>query len=104
MIEPKKRPARKRAPPKVSESRPAPAVGAPVKRRRFRVDPEWRKVLRRAWSVRLIAAAVLVQGAGMVLPAFEARIPPLPFSLLGAGLSVAGIWAMVILQKAFDGE
>ena len=37
---------------------------------KWRAIPDWRRVLRRAWSVRLMLLAALLEGAATVLPLF----------------------------------
>ena len=38
--------------------------------------PDWRRVLRRAWSVRLMLLAALLEGAATVLPLFTPMEAP----------------------------
>lgn len=47
--------------------------------------PDWRRVLRKAWSVKLQALAVVLAGSEAVLPLFTPREP----SVLWAGLVFA---------------
>lgn len=37
--------------------------------------PDWRRVLRRAWSIRLIALAAALSGLEVALPYFDYRLP-----------------------------
>lgn len=38
--------------------------------------PDWKNILQRAWSVRLILLAALLSGAEAILPVFGAAVPP----------------------------
>lgn len=37
--------------------------------------PDWRRVLQRAWSIRLIALAAALSGLEVALPYFDYRLP-----------------------------
>lgn len=53
----------------------------------MRLAPDWRRILRRAWSIRLMLLAGLLSGAEVVLPLF---VDALPRNLF-AGLSLLTI-------------
>lgn len=57
----------------------------------MRLISDWRRVFRRAWSVRLIALAAVLTGAEIALPLLEGLLPlpPRTFALL-SGLAAAG--------------
>ncbi len=69
-----------------------------------RLHPDWRRILRRAWSVRLMALAFILTAAEVALPA----VPPIPgvsptALALAAGLVTAGAFvARLIAQKDFE--
>lgn len=44
-------------------------------RRRPRLLPDWRDILRRAWSIRLMLVAGLLSGCEAVLPLFSDSFP-----------------------------
>ena len=50
----------------------------------MRLLPEWKSILRKAWSIRLMILAGLLSGAEVVLPLFADAIPRGLF----AGLSI----------------
>lgn len=64
--------------------------------------PNWRRVLKRAWSVRLIVLAALLSGLEVALPFFGEFIPPGIFAALSF-LTVAGAFiARILAQKDFE--
>lgn len=70
---------------------------------------DWRRVLRRAWSMRLVyaAAGVLVLAEIAEWAVDAVYLPPLAalaLRLLGVALMIAAIPARVILQKEFHDE
>jgi hypothetical protein len=42
---------------------------------RPRLKSNWRQIVKRAWSVRLIAGAAVLQGGEVILPPFFGRVP-----------------------------
>lgn len=70
----------------------------------MRLHPDWRRILRRAWSVRLMALAAILSCIEAALPFLDGIIPVPPgvFGVL-TGLTVAGAFvARLIAQKDFD--
>lgn len=59
----------------------------------MRLDPQWRDILRRAWSVRFIAAAA-------VLSALEALVTLFP-DVLPVSRGVLAVFVPVIIGAAF---
>ena len=76
-----------------------------MKRRRPRLLPDWRDILRRAWSIRLILLAGLLTGCEAVLSAMGTEWLPVPvwarmvilFGVLGAAFV-----ARLLAQKGAD--
>jgi hypothetical protein len=65
---------------------------------------EWRRLLRHAWSIRLLALAGLFQALQAVLPAFEDVIPGHWFGI-ASGLATTGAFiARLITQKEFHND
>ena len=59
----------------------------------------WRTLLRKAWSVRLMVLAFLFTMAEVMLPFFSDAVPPKLFAVL-SGLAVAGAFvSRLIAQK-----
>lgn len=63
--------------------------------------PDWRNLLRRAWSIRLMALAFLFTATEVMLPFFSDAIPPRVFAVL-SGVAVAGAFVARLMaqQKA----
>lgn len=62
----------------------------------------WRDVLRRAWSMRLMVLAALLSGAEIVLPLFSEALPRGLFAVLSF-LTVAGAFvARLVAQKGLS--
>lgn len=62
---------------------------------------EWRVILRKAWSVRLIALAFVLSAAEVIVPFFGDVLPKGVFAAL-SGLTVAGAFvARLVAQKEF---
>lgn len=65
----------------------------------MRVKDDWRNVVRKAWSVRLMVLAFLLTMAEVMLPFFSDAVPPRTFAVL-SGLAVAGAFvSRLIAQK-----
>ncbi|MBO6858490.1 hypothetical protein [Roseibium sp.] len=63
---------------------------------------DWRRVLRRAWSVRLLILAGLLSGAEVALPFLGDFIEPGRLAAL-SGLATAGAFvARIVAQKDFE--
>ena len=69
---------------------------------KLQVGATWRKVLRKAWSVRLSALAAVFMAAEIALPMFSPRVPPYLFVLLALAASIGSIWARVLVQKTMQ--
>lgn len=63
------------------------------------VGSTWRDVLRKAWSVRLSALAVVFMAAEIAMPMLAPAMPPYLFVLLALVASLGSIWARVLVQK-----
>lgn len=65
--------------------------------------PDWRAVLRHAWSVRLIILAGLFSGAEVALPFFDGilDVPAGVFAALSAAATCGAFITRIIAQKEF---
>jgi len=63
---------------------------------------DWRRVLRKAWSVRLMALAALLSGAEAASPVLGEFLGVGPFALMTALLTVGALVARLVAQKGFD--
>jgi len=64
--------------------------------------PDWKRVLKKAWSVRLNAVGFLFIGAEAALPFFNDELAPRPMALIAAFIVVGSMIARLMLQKGFD--
>lgn len=59
----------------------------------------WRQVLKRAWSVRLIVIAALLSGVEAMLPFIALPIPPGLFAWFTLVVTAAAFVARILAQK-----
>ncbi|PSJ60735.1 hypothetical protein [Pseudaminobacter soli (ex Li et al. 2025)] len=72
----------------------------------MRLAPNWRAVLRHAWSVRLIALAALLSGLEVALPFLDGFLP-IPtgvFAGLSALTTAAAFIARLVAQSKISGD
>ncbi len=65
---------------------------------------EWRLVLRKAWSVRLMAGAVLMSGAEVVVPLFSDLMPRGVFASLSFFTVTGALIMRHVAQKGMNGD
>lgn len=64
---------------------------------------DWRRVLRRAWSVRLALLSAALSAAEFAVPFFAPDRPSRSFAAAAAGLALAAAVARIVAQpKAFE--
>lgn len=68
----------------------------------MQLDPQWRDILRKAWSVRLMLLAGVLSAAEAVVPFFSDVIPREVFALLLAGLTFAALIARIVAQRGLE--
>jgi hypothetical protein len=61
--------------------------------------PDWKRVIRKAWSVRLMLVAGLLTGCEAVLPLFQDAIPRGVFAVLTMLAIMGGMVMRVVAQK-----
>ena len=61
--------------------------------------PNWRRVARKAWSVRLLGAASVLTGCEAVLPYMETELPRGSFALLSFFIVSLALFSRFIAQK-----
>ena len=59
----------------------------------------WKEVLQKAWSVRLIIVAAILSGIEAVLPMFEASFPQGVFAAASGVVTACALLARVLAQK-----
>lgn len=68
----------------------------------MRLADDWKVILRRAWSVRLMLLAALLSGAEFALPYFGDKVPSGVFAALGFVVTGAALVARLIAQKGLE--
>ena len=72
----------------------------------MRLIPDWRKVLRHAWSVRLIVLAGVLTGAEAILPLFPGlfAVEPQTLALVTFVIVMAALVARFVAQQSISGD
>lgn len=65
------------------------------------LSDDWRRILRKAWSIRFIILAGLLSGAEVILPFFADAIPRGIFAVLSFAAVSAAFIARIVAQKDF---
>lgn len=75
-------------------------------RTRSRLRRDWKKIVRHAWSVRLLALAGVLSGVETAVPFLQGYIPVSPgtFAILSALATCAALIARIVAQKQFGGK
>ncbi len=60
---------------------------------------DWREILRKAWSIRLMIVAGLLSGVEVALPLFADALPRGIFAALSALIVMAALVARLLAQK-----
>lgn len=63
---------------------------------------DWKKIVRKAWSFRLLALAALLSAAEVALPFFAEGMPVGVFSALSGLVVVGAMVARLVAQKEFE--
>lgn len=61
--------------------------------------PNWREIINKAWSVKLIILAALLSAVEVVLPFFSHEFPPKLFAALSGLAASAALVARIMAQK-----
>lgn len=62
----------------------------------------WKEILRKAWSVRLILLAALFSGLEVIVPLFDDAFPRNTFAVLSGITTAAALVARVMMQRNMD--
>lgn len=60
---------------------------------------DWKRVLRRAWSVRLMLLSGLLTGCEVVLPLYVDALPRALFAALSFAVVIAALFARLMTQR-----
>lgn len=64
----------------------------------------WQRVIRKAWSIRLMILAGFLSGAEVILPLFIDAIPRNVFAVLSMLTVMGAMVARVVAQKEMDND
>ena len=70
-----------------------------MKRVKEKLNPEWKRLLRQAWSIRWIALAGVLSGIEVTMSYLGgiAGVPPGTFALMAGGVSMFALVARVMI-------
>jgi hypothetical protein len=61
--------------------------------------PDWKRVLRKAWSIRLMVLAGVLTGCETILPLYADSLPRGLFAVLSMAVIVLAMIARLVVQK-----
>jgi hypothetical protein len=67
---------------------------------KWQLIDEWREVLKKSWSIRLIVVAGALSGLEVLLPQIGDHMPVRPFSILAVVVTAAAVIARLIAQAS----
>ncbi len=70
----------------------------------MRLHAQWKKILKKAWSIRLMLLAGVLTGIEVILPLFVDRVPTVPFAVATFTLTMAALVARLVAQPKTLGE
>lgn len=65
----------------------------------MKLDSEWKEILKKAWSIRLMIGAAILSGVEVALPFFSESIPRGVFAALSFVVVGAAFVARLVAQK-----
>lgn len=63
---------------------------------------DWKKILKKAWSIRLLVIASLLSGVEIIIPLLVDSFPKGVFAALSFVFTAAAFVARIVAQKGFD--
>lgn len=71
----------------------------------MKLQEDWKRIIRKAWSVRLVAVSAVFSAAEIVIPIYGDALPRDTFAIVSVIACVGAIIARLIAQKDFkDGQ
>ena len=70
----------------------------------MKLHSNWRLILRKAWSIRLVVLSAIFSAAQLVIPVYGDVLPRDAFAILSALACAGAIIARVFTQKEFPDE
>ncbi len=68
----------------------------------MRLDKDWKDIVKKAWSIRLILLAGVLSGAEVILPLFQDAFPRGIFAVLSMITIALAFWARITVQKDLE--
>ncbi|MBU2539157.1 MAG: hypothetical protein KKH22_12045 [Proteobacteria bacterium] len=68
----------------------------------MKLDRDWKKIIKKAWSFRLMVLAGLLSTGEFILPVFSETIPRWPFAILSFLVITGAMAARLVAQKDFN--
>lgn len=68
----------------------------------MKLIPNWKTILKKAWSIRLILIAGLFSGAELVLPMYAGSLPRGRFAALSLVVTAAALVSRLVAQKGLN--
>lgn len=65
---------------------------------------DWKKILKKAWSVRLVLLSGFLSGVEIVLPLYVDSLPRGIFATLSVFTAIAATLARIVAQPKMDSE
>ena len=66
--------------------------------------PDWKRILKKAWSVRLMALASILSGCEAVLPYAEFILPRGSFAAVSFVIVTAALMSRFVVQKSMSDD
>ena len=70
----------------------------------LKLEEEWRHIVKKAWSFRLLLAAGILSGIEIILPMFETSFPRGVFAAISFVVTCSALVARVVAQPKMDDE
>jgi len=70
----------------------------------MRLIDDWRKVVKKAWSIRLMVLAAVLSGLETILPYFSDRIPVGVFAITSFIVTAFALLARIIAQPKMNSD
>lgn len=68
------------------------------------LSKDWKKIVRKAWSIRLMVLAGLLSAAEVILPMFSDQFPRNVFAVLSLIAIAGGFVTRLMAQKEFSND
>jgi hypothetical protein len=70
----------------------------------MRLNEEWKLIVKKAWSIRLLVLAAFMSGIEVILPFYSTSIPQGLFAALSFAFTAGAFVARIVAQKGLNGQ